>query len=127
LPDCAGQILQDWVNDMRFLITMNMPSAAGNTVHQVTVDHPANSLVSFCAALNSDVFVICRNFYRRTNNDGTMYWEDRGEIILNTTHIGKVQVFIEQDRTGYLEDTQAIVERRGPHFEIQRGPIRPRR
>lgn len=109
---------------MRFLITMHMPSAIGNLVHQVTVDHPAKGLDQFCKILNTDVFILCRNFYRRTDNDGVMYWEDRGDIILNTSHVGKVQVYVEQEK-GWSEDTQFSVERRG--FEGQRGPMRQRR
>ena len=109
---------------MRFLITMNMPSASGNSVHQVTVDHPATSVEQLCEILNTDIFIICRNFYRRTDNTGSMYWEDRGEIILNSAHIGKVQAYLEMNTP---EDATLGAERRTVPVESQRGPIRPRR
>lgn len=112
---------------MRFLITMNMPSAAGNTVHQVTVEHKSASLQEFCETLNTDIFVMCRNFYRRTDNDGVMYWEDRGDIILNSAHVGKVQVYVEHEKGGYQDESQGSFDRRGFSVESQRGPIRPRR
>lgn len=112
---------------MRFLITMNMPSASGNLVHQVTVDHEAESLEKFSDLLNNEIFIVCRNLYRRTDNEGAMYWEDRGDIILNSAHVGKVQEYIEQDRGWQSDESQGSVERRGFSVETKRGPIRPRR
>ncbi len=111
---------------MRFLVTMNMPSASGNSVHQVTVDHSAASVEQLCEILNTDIFIICRNFYRRTDNTGAMYWEDRGEIILNSAHIGKVQAYLEMDKIN-VEEPAPGADRRAVLLESHRGPIRPKR
>jgi len=81
---------------MRFLITMNMPSTSGNLVHHVTMDiDEVNSCDEFCEMMNSDEFIMGRQWYRRKNYDDSIFWEDRGMTILNTSHIGKVQEFID--------------------------------
>ncbi len=82
---------------MRFLVTMNMPSANGIDVHQMTLEHPVKSQEELCALLNRVEFVIFRMFYRRKNVSGEIWWQDRGEIIINTTLIGKAQEFIDFD------------------------------
>lgn len=82
---------------MRFLVTMNMPSMNGMETHQMTLEHPVQSQNELCVLLNKVEFVIFRMFYRRKNMDGTIWWQDRGEIIINTTMIGKAQEFIDFD------------------------------
>lgn len=84
---------------MRFLVTMHMPSSNGFLVHQVIFDHEADSLAQFTEALNGDLFVIGRQYYKRHNDGGDNVFLDKGEMILNTNHIGKVQVYydFEQD------------------------------
>lgn len=79
----------------RFLITMHMPTGSSqNLVHQVIGDHPAQTLQEFCEVLNNDAFVVVRQYYfvsdRITKEKG---WRDRGDLILNTNHIGKVAVY----------------------------------
>lgn len=112
---------------MRLLITMNMPSAAGNNVHQLTVEHKAANLAEFCEYLNNDIFIWCRIYYRRINHDGTVFWQDKGDIVLNTAHIGKAQEYIEYDRSEVSEESSehaggSVSSYRGP-----RGTIRPPR
>jgi hypothetical protein len=77
------------------LITMNMPSAQGYLVHQVTVEHPAQSIDEFYKELHETDFVFATQLYRKKDPRGDVHWEDRGKIILNSAHIGKVQEFIE--------------------------------
>jgi hypothetical protein len=83
---------------MRFLLTMNMPSANGFLVHQVTVDIPVATCEELMRKMNHDEFIMGRMFYRRRLLTGENAWEDRGDIILNTAHIGKVQEFFEMER-----------------------------
>lgn len=82
---------------MRFLVTMNMPSANGMDTHQMTLEHPVKSQEELCTLLNRVEFVIFRMFYKRKNVNGEVWWQDRGEIIVNTTMIGKAQEFIDFD------------------------------
>ena len=82
----------------RFLITMNMPPANPNyLVHQVTADHAAENLDEFCDELNSNAFIVVRQFYFVTEKRGVgpHGWQDRGDLIINTDHVGKVTLFYE--------------------------------
>ena len=87
---------------MRFLITMNMPSANGYSVHQITVEHNAKTMKEFWNVLQDNEFIMPSLMYKIRNDDLTEHWEDRGLIIINTAHIGKVQELIEfrEDRYG---------------------------
>jgi hypothetical protein len=76
---------------------MNMPSANGMDTHQMTLEHPVKSQEELCTLLNRVEFVIFRMFYKRKNVNGEIWWQDRGEIIVNTTMIGKAQEFIDFD------------------------------
>jgi len=82
---------------MLFLITMNMPSAQGYSVHQLTIECEVQDIKSFNAMLNENEFVMGKQFYRRRSPRGDVIWEDRGLMIINTSHIGKVQEFVEFD------------------------------
>jgi len=86
----------------RFLITMHMPSANPNyLVHQVIADHPAVNIDEFCDALNDNAFIVVREFYyvddRRAG--GEKRWQNRGEKIINTHHVGKVAVYYDPQGT----------------------------
>lgn len=72
---------------MKFLITMNMPSANGNLVHQLHVIHPSNTLVEFVSELSKNDFVIVEEYYKRETG-----YESRGEIAISYRHVGKVKV-----------------------------------
>lgn len=80
----------------RFLITMHMPPANPNyLVHQVIADHPAENIEEFCDILNDSAFIVVREYYYVTEKRGVgeKGWQDRGEKILNTEHIGKVALY----------------------------------
>jgi hypothetical protein len=86
---------------MRFLITMNMPSAHGSLVHQVTGEHSSNSIEEFCDVLNDNAFVVVGQYYKDANTaDGEINWVYMGNIILNTEHIGKVHEQTERKSYG---------------------------
>lgn len=92
---------------MRFVVTMNMPSINGTDTHQLTLEHPVKSQEELCALLNRQEFIIFRMFYRRQNSDGELWWQDRGEIIINTSWIGKAQEYMDMDA-----EKEADVQRR---------------
>ena len=90
---------------MRFLVTMNMPSAQGMDIHQLTLDYPVSSQEELCSLLNKQEFMIFRIYYRRKHLDGEVWWQDRGNIIINTSWIGKAQEYIDPETDN---DTDAL-------------------
>lgn len=99
---------------MKFVLTMNMPSSQGFLVHQVMITHKSKSIEDFCNLLNDEMFIIGQQFYKRFNADGESVFVDKGGIILNTSHIGKVQEYYDSD------------ERDMPQNERPRPPMRSR-
>lgn len=85
---------------MKFLFTLNMPSSKGTLVHQVTGDYNAVSCAHMCEVLNKLDFITVRQFYKDEDRgpNGEVIWDDKGEIILNTSQIGKVQVYVEREK-----------------------------
>lgn len=110
---------------MRFLVTMNMPSAQGFLVHQVTVEHKCESCEQFCEELNDNEFVVARLLYRQKSHHGELYWIDRGDIVINTSHIGKVQEFVDIEKEDYDEPFRGNEQRRG-YAEGKRPALRSR-
>lgn len=108
---------------MKFLMTLNMPAFEGRLVHQLTVEIPKiKSLEELLENMNRYEFIMGRHMYRQKN----MYtqeseWENRGDVIINTAHIGKVVEFVEMDGN-YYDDGQ-----RGPSVirTASQGPRRP--
>lgn len=76
---------------------MNMPNANGMEIHQLTLEYPVATQAELCALLNKQEFITFRIFYRRKSLDGEVWWQDRGDIIINTAWIGKAQEYFEQD------------------------------
>lgn len=109
---------------MKLLITMNMPSASGYMVHQITVETESRDLREFNSLINRQDFVFCRLYYRRPGYAGETIWDDKGDIILNTAHIGKVQEYLERDQDyepfGNSDERGPVVQKARPH-------LRPRR
>ena len=113
---------------MRFLITMNMASAQGYAVHQLTVGHPARTLEEFLSVMNDYEFIMCHQWYRVKLPDGAVSWRDRGDLIINTAHIGKVQEFIGFDaKENNYDESYGYSETGGSHFGGPRTEIRKRR
>jgi len=77
---------------MRFMVTMNMPNSRGEGyVHQLIVEHPSEDCSEFCAAMSDDPFILVRQLYFDDDrHSGERVWIDRGDMILNCRHIGKV-------------------------------------
>lgn len=74
---------------MRVLITLNMPSRNGNSVHQVSADVEQENMRDFCDHLTDNDFIIVNEIYR--NSSGGIF--PRGKLILNTKWIGKAKEF----------------------------------
>jgi len=100
---------------MRFVLTMNMPSSTGHNIHQIIFDHPSKTVKDFCNVLNDEIFLVGRQIYKRYINDDESVFLDRGDIIVNTAHIGKVQEYY--DNTDDEKPSQA---------DRQRPPLRNR-
>lgn len=98
---------------MKFVITMNMPSSQGFLVHQIILEHKSESIADFCDLMNDETFIFGRQIYKRPDSDGNFIFVDRGDIILNTNHIGKVQEYYD----GSVDD---------PLGDRQRPPLRKR-
>lgn len=82
---------------MRFLLTLNMPSMTGNMVQQIIVEHShAKTCADLTDILNESQFVNFTLWYRFQEPNEPHKWDDRGSIVINTDHIGKVQLFVEK-------------------------------
>ena len=80
---------------MKYLITMNMASAKGDPVHQIIVEHSISSVKQFMGHIENTNFILVRHLYRKREVSKKPTWEDRGDLVINTTLIGKVQEFFE--------------------------------
>jgi len=111
---------------VKYLLTMNMPSAQNYLVHQITVEHEVEDCADFCELLNQHEFITCRLLYRKRNQRGETVWQDRGDMVLNSAHIGKVQLYIEREE--YNDDeAYGNFGTDNQYAPGARGPIRPRR
>lgn len=74
---------------MKFSFTMNMQSRSGNPTHQVTGEvDGVDSIEDMLEEMLKSDFILIEEFYRDT--EGKPF--NKGKIILNTIHIGKVKV-----------------------------------
>ena len=112
---------------MKFVITMNMPSIKSFLVHQLTVEIKANSCSEFCEMMNEDEFIVGKFLYRRPLVSGGFVFEDRGEIIINTAHIGKVQEYYELTKDYENDESYGNSEPSYHHPAGERGSVRKRR
>jgi hypothetical protein len=105
---------------------MNMPSAKNFLIHQLTVESDVNSCADFCRLMNREEFIICKLLYRRTLMTGELAFEDRGDLILNTAHIGKVQEYYDLDKEYGYDESQGYPHSGNPHFAGERVTVRKR-
>jgi hypothetical protein len=75
---------------MRFQITMNMPSRAGNPVHQIICDYDAEGLAEFVDDLQESGIMVVREIYK--DGESGQYYQV-GEVAVNSRWVGKVKVF----------------------------------
>ncbi len=75
---------------MIFRFTMNMESGRGAGVHQVYGEHPAKSVEELAKIMDGRDFILVTQYYLR----GGSNLEDKGPMLLNCAHIGKVDRFI---------------------------------
>ena len=82
---------------MRFKITLNMPSAKGNLVHQVLCDHASKSLAEFTELLEHQDFVTVTQYYSVPGSEpDTRALQVQGPIAIHRQVIGKIEEL--QDR-----------------------------
>ena len=111
---------------MRFLFTLNMPSSKGRDVHQVIGEYEADSCTQMCFILNKLDFITVRQFYKETDKtSGEIMWDDKGEIILNTSQIGKIQVYIEREQNN--DKSYRNTQHSRQNLERSQYPVRPSR
>jgi hypothetical protein len=55
-----------------------------------------------------------------------MGFEDRGEVVLNTSHIGKAQEYIEDERFHNYDESQGYSHSGNSHFAGERATVRKR-
>ena len=83
---------------LRFMMTLSMPSFSNNLVHQVICDHDSTSLQEFTELLNDTDFVTVHQYYNvKDEASGERDWEYKGELTINTSLIGKVQVYVDKN------------------------------
>jgi len=89
----------------RFLITMNMPTKSGSSVHQLIAEHPATSLEEFCNDLQSNDFVIVDEYYKDTYGE----YYNTGRTMINHRFVGKVRVFGDVTHAQRKDNRSALV------------------
>jgi hypothetical protein len=104
-----------------------MPSAKNYLIHQLTVELNVNSCADFCEMMNDEEFILCRLLYRRTLISGELAFEDRGDLIINTAVIGKVQEYYELEKEYGHDESHGNSEPSHHNAAGERGAIRKRR
>jgi hypothetical protein len=80
---------------VRVLFHMNMPSGSNDLVHQVIGEVPHRSIGELAAALHHQSFITIDYVSYERQKTGEKKWRSRGEMLLNTAHIGKVAEYYE--------------------------------
>jgi hypothetical protein len=103
---------------LRLLFTLNMPSASNNLVHQVIAECPIKSLDEIAKILSERDFIVVKQLYRMKTK-----WIDRGDIVLNTVHVGKVAQWLDnaEDDGVFSKDRQShIANHSGGRYDPDR-------
>ena len=74
-----------------FSLTLNMPSKGGYMVHLIFVALSAETMEDFHKVLDDSNFILAEEYYRDTNSDMHSFYSV-GDIVVNTSLIGKVKV-----------------------------------
>jgi hypothetical protein len=91
-----------------------MPSFSNNLVHQVICDHSSESLSEFTEVINDSDFIIVDQFYNVKNEEtGERHWEHKGAITINTSLIGKVQIYVEKNHSAEAFRRETTLTMRG--------------
>ena len=75
---------------MRFQLTLNMPSRAGNPVHQIIGESTARTLDEFIEMISNSDFIIVREIYK---DQETGEYYPVGDLANNPNVIGKIKAF----------------------------------
>lgn len=80
---------------MRFLFYMNMPSGGNDLIHQVIGEVDCKSLTELRDIMERQDFLTINHLTYDRQPSGGKRFRSRGEMILNTSHIGKVAAYYE--------------------------------
>lgn len=80
---------------MRFLFHMNMPSGGNDLVHQVVGEIDCNTLGELREVMERQDFLTIDHMTYDRQPGGEKRWRSRGQMIINTSAIGKVAVYYE--------------------------------
>lgn len=75
---------------MKFQLTLNMPSRAGNPVHQIIGESVARTLDEFVEMLSNSDFIIVKEIYK---DQETGEYYPVGDVAINPAVIGKIKTF----------------------------------
>jgi hypothetical protein len=79
---------------VKFLFSLNVPSGANDLVHQVVGEvEGVNSMNEMHALMCELAFIKLRLMFYNRQPDGKKTWTDKGEMLLSTEHIAKVQIY----------------------------------
>lgn len=80
---------------MRFLFHMNMPSGGNDLVHQVVGEISCKSINELREVMNKNDFIAVQHMTYERARTGEKVWRSRGDMIINTSNVGKVAVYYE--------------------------------
>ena len=80
---------------MRFLFHMHMPSGGNDLVHQVVGNVDCGSLGELREMMDRQTFLTIDHTTYERMPEGGKRWRSRGNMLLNTAHVGKVSVYHE--------------------------------
>jgi hypothetical protein len=79
---------------VKFLFSLNVPSGANDLVHQVVGEaEGVNSMDEMHALMCELTFIKLRLMFYTRSPTGEKKWTDKGEMLLSTRHIAKVQIY----------------------------------
>jgi len=79
---------------VKFLFSLNVPSGANDLVHQVVGEVPnVESLDDLHMLMCELTFIKLRLMFYTRSPTGEKKWTDKGEMLLSTEHVAKVQIY----------------------------------
>lgn len=79
---------------MKFLFYLNVPSGSNDLVHQVVGEVPAvTSLDDLHMLMCELTFIKLKLMFYNRLPDGKKQWIEKGEMLLSTEHVAKVQIY----------------------------------
>jgi 6-pyruvoyl-tetrahydropterin synthase len=81
---------------VKLLLHMNMPSGSNDGTHQVIFSIPGiDDLGRLAALIREKEGVLHGHHYIFDRINGERIWRNRGEMVINFAHVGKIDVYYE--------------------------------